>query len=445
MTRRTNGEGSVYRRADGRWEAAAYVPASNGKRKRVRLYGRTRAEARTKLNAALANADCGIPVADRSWTIGQYLDYWMTDVVPHTRRPATISLYAGVVRNHLKPRLGTTSLTRLSATQLQQVLNQQLAEGHSHRVVGLTRTVLSAALTRAQREELVSRNVARLVELPTWQRKDKAPWTAQEVMQFLRVAKAHRLYPAFLMLAVYGLRRGEVLGLRVTDIDSDERVVRIRQQLQQIDNELRVGDVKTSAGRRDLPLIDIVWTALTKLERSPTGHELVFTSTNGQPIWPRNFVRLFHDLRKAANLRRITVHDLRHSAATLLKNLGVPARDAQLILGHAHITTTQQIYQHGDPAIQRAALTEVGRVLLSSADGNDSRQNQPSNGKTVVWHTSFQSGGTRGARTLDTLLKRSLHHPEQRTLISVVTHQRARTNAYVLGYVAVSSSRQEVL
>lgn len=443
MTSRSNGEGSVYRRKDGRYEAAAYVPTSSGTRKRLRVYGMTRAEASKKLVTALAAADRGAVISDGAWTVKQYLDYWMREVVPNTRRPATVSLYRAAIRNHILPRIGSQSLTGLSATTLQRVFNQQLADGHSIRVVHLTRTVLSAALSRAQREEVVARNVARLVELPTWRRKDKHPWTSAEVVQFLRVAQTHRLYPAFLLLGIYGMRRGEVLGLRVRDIDVEEGVIRVRQQLQQIDNEIQIGPVKTDAGQRDLPLILPVRDALEAMDRSaPTNGDLVFTSTNGQPMWPRNFVKVFHRLREDAGLRRITVHDLRHSAATLLKNVGTPARDAQLILGHAHISTTQQIYQHADPEGQKTALSEMGRVLLDVADGTRCRQNEPSNAKSVVRLTSYLSGGPSGTRTRDTLLKRRREHSGEGNLTSVITRLRVSTNACVLGYVAVSNSRQ---
>lgn len=445
--RRITGEGTVYLRKDGRWEAAAYLPTVSGGRRRIRVYGKTHQEAQTQLTAKLAASDKGIPVADHSWTIGGYLDYWMRDVAPMRLRPRTIELYEAIIRRHLKPRLGTKSLTGLSVTTLQQILNQQLKEGHSVRTVGITRTVLSAALTRAMREDLVPRNVARLVTLPTWERTDIKPWTAAEATRFLTVARQERLYPAFLLLALYGMRRGEVLGLRWVDVDWDEDQLHVRQQLQQIRGELQVGPVKTNAGKRDLPLLAPVREALNQLQATTedveTTSDLVFLSNDGNPIWPRNFVRTFQHIRERAGLRRIKLHHLRHTAATLLKNAGVPARDAQLILGHASIITTQQLYQHGDVATQKAALDRVGRVLLVSADdGGRSRQNQPSIAEIVTAKRSFLSGGPGGARTLDTLLKRRNLLGERDSFISVIKQLRARTNTHMLGYVAVKSSRQ---
>lgn len=104
----------------------------------------------------------------------------------------------------------------------------------------------------------------------------------------------------------------------------------------------------------------------TAPERAALDLSLVFRSSVGTPIDPKNFVRTFHELRDKAGLPRITVHHTRHTAATILKNLGVPARDAQLILGHSHITTTQQLYQHADREGQVQALTQIEQQLLTA-------------------------------------------------------------------------------
>jgi len=116
------------------------------------------------------------------------------------------------------------------------------------------RTVLSAALTRAVREELITRNVARLVELPEWQASTIRPWTAEEARQFLDASRPDPLHAAFVILVTYGLRRGEVLGLRWTDIDLDAGTIHVRQQLQRIRGQLYLGPVKSRAGQRELLL-----------------------------------------------------------------------------------------------------------------------------------------------------------------------------------------------
>ncbi len=221
------------------------------------------------------------------------------------RRPATYALCETTIRLYLKPALGKYPLSRLSAAKVQAYLTGQLAAGHSVRNVQVRKTVLSSALTRAMREELVMRNVARLAELPAWERKPITPWTVAEARAFLDAARSDPLYPEFMLLLLYGLRRGEVLGLRWRDVDEDDGELHVRQHIQRVPGELRVGPVKTAAGRRDLPLLDPAIEVLElrraaqAADRAELGgawldNGLVFTTRTGRPIEPGNLARSFH-------------------------------------------------------------------------------------------------------------------------------------------------------
>jgi integrase len=385
--RRLNGEGSMTRRADGRWMGRFYAWTSAGTRKRITVYGRTRKEATEKMREAQEHNRQGIPVPDTAWKLGDWLDHWLEHVVGLNRRPATYRLYEMTVRLYLKPGLGSSALTRLSASRVQAFFNGQLAAGRSIRTVQVMKTVLSSALSRAMREELVVRNVARLAELPTWERNPVTPWTVAEARAFLEAAKNDPLYPAFVLLLLYGLRRGEVLGLRWRDIDEDDGEIRVRQQVQRMNGELRLYPVKTAAGRRDLPLLPIAQTVFdlrrqaqaadrAELGRAWLDNGLVFTTKTGRPVEPRNLVRSFHRICGGNEFRPIKVHHLRHTTATLLKNLGVPARDAQIILGHSRLAVTLEIYTHEDRQAQREALGRISEALghaseLPTADEKD--------------------------------------------------------------------------
>ena len=259
---RANGEGTIYRRKDGRYEGAAYFLTTSGRRKRLRIYGKTREEVHVNLTNAKAKAQQGIPAPDRAWKLGDYLHYWLEQVVRPNRRPKTYEQYECAIRLYLKPGIGMCQLSRLSVPMVQSFLNQKISDGHSVRKVQIIRTVLSSALSRAVREELVGRNVARLVELPEWQKGEIRPWSVDEARQFLDAVRIHPLYAAFLLLLLCGLRRGEVLGLRWRDIDFEVDEIHIRQQLQRVGRKLVQGEVKTKAGRRDLPLLSLVRAAL---------------------------------------------------------------------------------------------------------------------------------------------------------------------------------------
>jgi integrase len=138
-------------------------------------------------------------------------DYWLEHVVAPNRRPATYALCELTSRLYLKPALGTITLDRLSAGRVQSFLDGQIAAGRSIRNVQVMKTVLSSALIRAMREELVVRNVARLAELRGRERQQITLWSSAEARRFLSAARSDPLYPAYVLLLIYGLRRGEVL------------------------------------------------------------------------------------------------------------------------------------------------------------------------------------------------------------------------------------------
>jgi len=173
-------------------------------------------------------------------------------------------------------------------------------------------------------------------------------------------------------LLLYGLRRGEVLGLSWRDVDFGQGTIRVRQQLIRAGNRLQLGPVKTAAGKRGLPLLGIARQALLYQEGmrvlgSPvtawSRHDLVFGTRGGLPVEPRNLARSFHRITADAGLRRIRLHDLRHTTATLLKDLGVPARDTMEILGHSRIAVALEIYTAADDTIRRDAIERLNQLF----------------------------------------------------------------------------------
>ncbi|CAL9496653.1 hypothetical protein SUDANB37_03373 [Streptomyces sp. enrichment culture] len=190
---RANGEGTVYQRKDGRWEAAGYVLAANGTRKRVRVYGTTRREAADKLAEKLADSNRGLPVATADSTVGDYLTYWLGSVAVHRLRENTHTRYAGCVRLHLIPGLGTKKVTRLTAKDVRTFLDRlrtacqccahgldteqkrccAIGECCQKQLSALTVTyvhsVLKSALEHAVREDELPRNIARNVKTITHQ------------------------------------------------------------------------------------------------------------------------------------------------------------------------------------------------------------------------------------------------------------------------------------
>ena len=444
--RNANGEGTIYRRKDGRYEAAVFLQTTSGFRKRVRVYGSTRAAVHTKLVEIKGQAARGVPLPDKECTLANYLDHWMRAYVVVQQRPATVDRNEQVIRRYLKPNLGAFKLSALSVRTVQTYLNREIEAGQSLATVHNIRKVLSAALTWAMRQELVFRNVARLVQLPQYQPNEAEPSTIDETRKFLRKAQGSSLYLAYLLLAIYGFRRGEVLGLQWDDIDLVERRIRVRRQLQRSGGELRLSDLKTAAGRRDVPIVGLIETVLLS-HRTANGvgaptQQLLFTTESGKPIEPRNFYRTFQRFCKDNGLRRIKVHDLRHTSATTLKNLGVPDRDIQTILGHADVDTTRRIYQHVSIDNQRDAIRQVERIFMRSVGGSvRCRQLLPSKQRLVDCFTRTTSGAVVGIRTRDpflTIPNLTQNYALYNRLRSVDELLQAWCTQWQIGAVAVS-------
>jgi len=298
-------------------------------------------------------------------------------------------------------------------------------------------------LSRALREELITRNVARLVDLPSYQAQERRPWSANEARTFLHATKEHPLYPAFLLLFLYGLRRGEVLGLRWQDVDFERGELHIRNQLHRANGAIRQGPVKTKAGQRDLPLVGLTREALL-LQRSACTdlvhpNALVFLTPEGKTLDPDSFATSFQRLAKRSGLRIIRVHDVRHTQATLLKNLGVPARDAQLILGHSDIATTQQIYQHDDMTSRLEALGKVEQVFMRTVANTSIRCRQISRQtlSSVELLTSLFSGTPDRIRTYDLWYRNSSNLGVAARVTEVKSFLDVCRRQWLVGVVAV--------
>ncbi|WP_410641207.1 tyrosine-type recombinase/integrase [Amycolatopsis sp. lyj-346] len=455
VRRNANGEGSIYKRKDGRWEGAAYLGTISGNVKRLRVYGKTRKEAHEKLTTALAQAQQGISLPDRTWKLSEYLDYWLDRAVNAKLRPNTHRRYEGVVRLHLKPALGKKSLQQLSVRMVEDFYKNLLTEGASRNTVYQARKVLGAVLTHAMREELLLRNVARLAEMPRYKPNEGQYWTAQEVVSFLRVAQSDPLYEVFVLVVLYGLRRGEVLGIRWRDVDFEKGVLRIRQQIQRIGASLQEVELKTNSSERDQPLLTTAREALMRQRdkqaaaRSAAGNEwvgpgtndeLVFTTRTGSPIEPRNLYRSFHRILEKDGIRRIKLHELRHTNGTTQKDLDVPERDIQAVLGHSNVSTTR-IYQHVSLSNKRDALEKVENHLFtrqSTVYQRRSRQTLPSTKKKLHLNGEVLSGGASQTRTGDTRLFRPTQDTVRDRVTSINQAMRVHGRTWKLGCIAVN-------
>lgn len=255
MSRRGNGEGSLYRRADGRWTGAHYVLQPEGGRVRRAVYGKTRKEAADRLAELVTKTGAGVALAVDAWTVQRYAEYWLAEVVTPRLRPATLSSYRETLRLHILPMLGRVKLRALTPAQVRRLLADRAGAGLGPRSVQIVHSTLRAMLAEAVRGEIVERNVAAIVRSPPVQRSEVRPWSPEEAATFLRSAADHRLYGLFAVGVALGLRKGELLALRWSDVDLDQGVLQVRQTVQRLPEAgLVFGPPKSSRSRRTIPL-----------------------------------------------------------------------------------------------------------------------------------------------------------------------------------------------
>lgn len=388
MPRRANGEGTVYRRKDGRWECAVYVLGGDGTRRRVRVYGKVREEVLKKRDALIAADRQGLPVQSGLRLEG-YLTDWLRQTARLELRPRAYETYERCVNRHIVPLLGAKRLHSLAPADVRHLMNAKIAEGLSPGTVHYIRAVLRSALSQAMRDGLVQRNVAALVKPPRAKRKEIRALTPEEARTLLRTARDDRLYALWLVAMALGLRRAELLGLTWSNIDLDSRTLRVAQGVQRIDGRLVLDELKSARSHRILPLPKIAADALREhhsrqsRERLAAGrhwadNDLVFCSEVGTPIDPRNLNRSFRSLLIRAQVgviranpgaeppkyqTTVRLHDLRHSCASFLLAQGVSPRVVMEVLGHSGIAITMNIYAHVMPSLLGDALGGMDDLL----------------------------------------------------------------------------------
>ncbi|HZU60733.1 MAG TPA: site-specific integrase [Solirubrobacteraceae bacterium] len=331
-----------------------------------------------KLMLALRDQEVGLPVPDDRLTVERYLAQWLETVRPRVR-PWTYRGYEVVVRRHVVPVIGQVRLSRLTPQQVHQLLVSLADRGLGAKSVCNVRVVLSSALSQAERWGMVTRNVARLVEPFRRERQEMRPLALGEIRRLLEVIRGHRLEALILVTLALGLRQGEVLGLTWKDVDLDAATLRVWRQLQRLNGRLELVELKTRQSRRTLVLPRTLVGVLGEHrwrqdeERRCLGaawkgweHDLVFTTTLGTPLDGRWVTRTFQRILARAGIERRRFHDLRHSAATTMLVLGVPARVVMEILGHANVSTTLGIYAHVVPELQREAADRIDAFLGGS-------------------------------------------------------------------------------
>jgi integrase len=326
-------------------------------------------------------------------TVEEYLTNSWLPIQRRDLRESTAASYEANLRLHVIPWIGQTRLQALETSALDRLYSDLLDHGRrsqrgglSHRTVRYIHTILRKALNDAARKRLITSNPADYADPPSSNakgRKEMRTWTAPELRQFLDHVEVFddRLQAAWILAASTGMRRGEVLGLRWMDVDLEEAQLSVRQTVISIAYQIQVSRPKSEAGRRSIALDAKTIKALRGHKRrqleerfawGPAWEDsgLIFTRPDGGLIHPDGFSKRFGRLVSGIGLPRISLHNLRHTHATIMLEAGIHPKVVQERLGHKSIQITLDTYSHIIPSMQRGAADQIGELLFGDSKRN---------------------------------------------------------------------------
>ena len=357
----------IYQRKDGRY--ATSITLENHKRKYI--YGKTKQEVREKRRKALREQEQGRLATGPRQTVKDFLNYWLEEVHRASLKISTYALYRRHLDKHIIPALGYIQLRQLTTDQVQAFCSKKLREGLAGGTVKLLLIILDEALKDAVKWHRISTNVCAMVTPPKITPHEIQPLTREQAQKLLAVAQGSRISCLLTLAIATGMRLGEILALRWSDLNLDEGMLQVRHTVDFIQKHgLVESDPKTASSKRSIALPQFVVDALKQqhtivLEaQAQAGLKwqdkgLVFPNRRGNYFSRSWLTSIFKKLLQEAGLPDMRFHDLRHSAATILLTMGVHPKVVQEILGHSNISITLNTYSHVLPSMQRDAMNDM--------------------------------------------------------------------------------------
>jgi integrase len=359
MKRRANGEGTIKHRKDGRWEIQVVLPDGS----RQSLFGKTQREALDELGALRKSQEKGISHPNDRKKVGTYLMTWIR--------------YEQLARVHTDS-IAKLPLAKLGPQHIERLYADRLKAGSAPMTVRHLHALLHKAFDQAEKWGLVARNAVALVSPPTAAHQEMKTLSEAQSRTFLEAVAGERFEALHVLAVSTGMRQGEILALRWSDLDLDRASAQIQRSIQFVTGRYIFTPPKTAKSRRKVELTQTAIAALRRqrvrqiAERLASAggwaeQDLVFADEAGGPTSPDRVRWAFQRVLKDAGLPRIRFHDLRHTAATLLLGRGVHPKIVSEMLGHSTIAITLDLYSHVTPTMQREAAAVLDSVLGSGA------------------------------------------------------------------------------
>lgn len=384
--KKSNGEGSINRYKDG-WRATLTLGRDdNGKLVRKQFYGKTKTEALNKMDDYKSKKAFGLISLDEKIILQDWIDTWLTQYKTNDCRPATLERYYGIYRNYIKnSEIGVVKLKDLKASNLQAFYNGLIKnKSKTANTIRSLHKVIKASLNQAQKEQYIIINPCNYTTLPkVSEKKEIQTFTKDEQKLFIDSLEHHRLRALFKLALGTGMRLGEIIALRWTEINFTTDEVKVCRSLKRVakigvtvgnKTEIIEQAPKTKLSARTIPIPSVLVSELKvhkkrQLEEKILAGEayidnnLVFPNALGEPLDSRNLTRSYRRALKSAGIPYRKFHSLRHTYATRLFENGVPLKTIQVLLGHSKLEITSNIYTHVLPEQKIKAVEVLNNCL----------------------------------------------------------------------------------
>ena len=368
--KRGNREGSIHKRSNNTWRAQISLQG-----RRISTTTKTKAEALVWLRKMQDEVEHGLSFESTQVTLKYFMDEWLVSV-EQTLRFSTFTQYKQITYQHIVPYLGNYRMRDLQPSHIQKMYNDMVKQGRGYRTIYLSHAILHRALVQAVKLGLLLRNPDDATIPPKSKQKEMQFLNEDQVQRLLITAERmdDRFFALYYLAIATGMRLGEILGLKWDDIDLNQGIIKVQRQLTKCRTGFEFTSPKTNAGIRQINLgsktIEVMQSHLQRLQAekliagdSWKDNNIVFPSTIGTPMNRSNLRKRFQTALRNAGLPSIRFHDLRHTAASLMLNNGIPVIIVSKRLGHARASITLDVYGHLIPSKQQEAAILMDQLL----------------------------------------------------------------------------------
>ena len=380
--RRANGEGSIRKRSDGRWEGrytAGYDPET-GKRIVKSVLGKTQAEVKEKLRKALEETRELDIVRSDDYTVGEWVQTWFELYSKPNVRPSTAAYYRRFIDCHVIPYIGHIKLNKLTARDIQKLYNDLKDHGRVREVLKAKKPGLSSSYVRglhmmlhncferARKERLIMRNPTEDCIIPKIEKKEMKILRQEDIGAYLKAADARGMLPMFFLELTSGLRKGELVALLWSDLDIEHKTLSVSKQAVRAEGgAIKVSRPKTATSVRKISIPQEAVDLLVQEHKKHPDNPYMFPSPKTGEMWfPDSVVNLHRKILKDAGLEQLRFHDLRHTFATMALQNGVDVKTVSSMLVHYDAGFTLSVYAHATDRMQEEAAEKMGSFMVQS-------------------------------------------------------------------------------